>query len=288
MAAPEQFFHPLAIDKDGKGFSLPKEATGWRIQRASRRQGRAETLYDADDKVLEIPIDSRPEDLRAALVGARLQAWGKFRLLPCDRQGVPVLGSICASAQLRPPEGEQDESSAPDEGGDRGESSETTSRMLAASLEKIVDKMLERDTAAVQALAQAVRDMSQAMSQTNQRLAQGYARVRPVVLDASGEAEGRNDDDDGEEDDGQDGGPQPEPWTPEAIERMTHKVDSILDKGADLFRNVGAALPMVMQMFQQQAQAQTTTRNEAPPPPSCASASEANGHHQNGHNGSVK
>ncbi len=91
---------PLANDVTGTVFELAEGARVWRVQKMTGRRGTQEVLFDGSDQPLSVPIDATPAELRAAIEGAGYAPAGRFKLVPCDKNGVQV-GDKCGYITLK-------------------------------------------------------------------------------------------------------------------------------------------------------------------------------------------
>lgn len=184
MAKEETYFYKLAIDQNGKNFSLPGDAKWWRVQRLTGQKGAPPTVY-TEDGPLQIKVEAPSyEELKEALRTSALRGLegGRYKLIPVDAQGVQV-GTKCA---YTPPL--EAESNPPPEGDDDGGSPSTSG--INAVLIKFADRIAERDAKAIDqyvALANryaAVAEKAiEALGNQNGHLTKGYVQVRPVTLD---------------------------------------------------------------------------------------------------------
>jgi hypothetical protein len=157
-------------------FELAGAAQVWRVQKMTGRRGTQEVLFDGNDQPLSVPIDATPAELRAAIEGAGYAPAGRFKLVPCDKNGQQV-GDKCGYITLK---GELPE----DERGGSGGASEAAISQMAHAVTRAVEKLVDRDNETQKTLRLCLETLTNRTADVNRELVAGYGRVRPFVEQA--------------------------------------------------------------------------------------------------------
>jgi hypothetical protein len=209
-----QHLYPLANDDRGARFELDSTAEVWRVQRMTGKKGRQETLFDENDKPLEIPIRAEPSDLRLALQRADHTPAGHFKLIPCDKSRA-IVGDKCAYIKLRGEAGAVEEEERPN-----GPSDQALIRIveqLARNNERMTAALAERESDAQKTIRAIVEQMGQRQDEMAKQQAELFRAIGAGAI------------------------PVAEPQTPAEAEDEPQAEP-------DMFQRFQQAMPMLMQL----------------------------------------